>query len=100
MSKWGIINPPRLPMSKWECADCKTEFDEDEITSKLVFMGNREEPSEYAVHCPNCDSVEIDEINIPLCVCCEDEFVKREGMACTECMTCHAEAIADDRKGH
>ena len=87
-------------MSKWECDNCKTEFDEREVETKLQFMGNQVEPSEYSAHCPNCDSTEIGEINIPLCVSCEDEFVKDEGDQCEECRTCQAEAAWDAANGH
>jgi len=87
-------------MSKWECKSCKWEGDEREVETKLYFAATQEEPAEYTAHCPSCGSTSIEEINIALCVSCESEIVQHEGEQCTECVTCQAEAIADEAKGH
>ena len=43
---------------KYICHNCKHEFWDDEAVSKCVFAGNREEPAEYELHCPDCNAGE------------------------------------------
>ena len=87
----------------WICTRCKWQGDVHEIIKHEIFAATREEPAEWQWYCPDCnfhDSLEELYENAAWCKTCEDVIVKDEGNICTECMTCHAEALADEAKGH
>ena len=86
---------------EWECTACKWTGQECDIRKEKTFTATREEPEEWEWYCPDCNKSEtLQEVDEILCATCEDEPVKEEGNICSECMTCHAEALFDESIGH
>lgn len=87
--------------NKWRCESCGWHGHEDEIRKEEFFKETRLEPAEWVWHCPLChDTDTLEEDGYAYCESCEDEIVSDEGEICTECRTCHAEALADEARGH
>lgn len=64
---------------------CGWEDDVSLLDRVCTFIGNQEEPAEYADRCPDCGILLESSTATPLCSVCKDVDVDEPGMICTVC---------------
>jgi hypothetical protein len=87
-------------MEIWECTECMWYGPVSEIRKEELFAETRTDPAEWEWYCPGCNKTTLQEFSGELCDSCGREPVPDEGEQCQECMTCHAEDMADAARGH
>ena len=78
----------------YECTRCGCTDMKPEDCTRQTFAGNREEPPEYELACPECGA-EVREMYAFWCKTCEDVKVDDDDTNCPECHALTIEAQLD-----
>lgn len=71
---------------KYKCTSCGWSGDESKLTEVLVTMAGRTSPSEYELHCPDCNRDTLEDLDDTIeCPNCKEITLPEQGGECSHC---------------